>query len=478
MAPGSGSIPGFGVEPWVRGRTPGSGSIPARGLGSSGTTLRPAGGTREVSSTYAVREARAPARAGSGSPGERWFGLCALVLIVASDYEFRARDPLAAFDGSVDVAVLVEVALYGLVGIYLSVVHGRPPRLARAAPYRFLATCYVGLMALSVTYAPNPTYAAVRVGQMGVLLALCLTGARVARRAHLHWFAHAYVALIACSVLYGIVVPSAPVSSLQRGRFTWLAIHPTVSGVLMAVATVVVVAYLAAKPRAWPGPVWPVPVYMVALVLVAGGTIASRTRGAIIGALVGALVALFATTVGRLRAERQLAAVLVAVGVVLAAEEPILEYLRRGQNTAELLSFNARTDLWSAAAEAFSARPLFGFGVTASRVIFYETLRLGGGHNALVNVVVDLGIVGALVWVALVAGVVVGAVRLSTRADATLRVDRAVLVSVLAALLVDGIVFEGLGSVTNVAATWFFVCITWLSVASRAAGGPAAARLR
>jgi O-antigen ligase len=152
---------------------------------------------------------------------------------------------------------------------------------------------------------------------------------------------------------------------------------------------------------------------------------------------------------------------------VLAATDVVIDYFSRGAQTSELTSLNSRTDLWVLALATVERQPLFGYGVGASRGVFEEQIGLGGAHNAVLNVLVDLGLVGALCWLALIVAITVGALRLPrTSADALL-LDRSLLIAVIAFLMIVGIFFEGPGSVANVASTWLFVCVAWLSVAQR-----------
>ena len=175
-------------------------------------------------------EVRSPAK---GNRAQFWFAASALTLIIASDFKFRVREPSKAFSGGIDSFVFLELALYGFVGLYLWRRFGRRPRVGRTffAPVYFVCL-FVGLMALSLTYTPYRPYGSVRVAEMAVLLGLVLVAVRHASRGDLHQFAHFYIALIAGSVVYGVLVPSSPVTKLQVGRFTWLAIHPTVSGAM------------------------------------------------------------------------------------------------------------------------------------------------------------------------------------------------------------------------------------------------------
>jgi exopolysaccharide production protein ExoQ len=412
------------------------------------------------------RLARARRRVPKGA--KWWFPICALTLIIASDYELRQRDPTDALSASIDYAIVVELGLYGLVAGYLALTHAGTPKIGRMRPHLYFACLLIGLMALSLSYTPYTEYAAVRVVQMGILLLLVLLGVAYTTRAHYHRFAHAYLALVVLSALYGVMVPSTPIGGLQQGRFTWLAIHPTVSGVLAGLAVIVAMAYVAAGRRPRPGPMWPQPVYVGALVVVGAALLGSHTRGAILGAAVGALVLVLALRRGRTMIESVLVITVLLVGVGLAASEPVADFFQRDASPESLASLNNRTGLWDVSMTAVAENPMFGYGVTAAQGIFYEETGLGGGHNAVVNLVVELGVVGLLTWLALIVSLFVGTRRLAKDGRDHLAFDRALILAVLVFLLVDGIFFQGPGAVTNVASTWLFICVAWLSVAQRA----------
>ncbi|MGZ6975497.1 MAG: O-antigen ligase family protein [Acidimicrobiia bacterium] len=403
-----------------------------------------------------------------GVLGPWWFAICVLTLIIASDYKLRVRDPRDALSGSIDPLIVLELGLYGLVGLYLAMnFAGHPPRLRRTQPHLYLACLFIGLMVLSVAYTAYPQYALVRATQMCILLALVLVSAKHATRADMHRFAHGFIVLVCLSVVYGVVRPSPPVNSLQVGRFTWFAIHPTVSGVLAGLATLLVVGYLVAGKEPRPGPVWPRWFYAGALLLAGGAVLASETRGAVAGTALGIVVVLVSMRGGRALVELQVIGAVLLLGVGLAFGNQIVAYFQRGENSQQLASLNTRTNLWQTAADAIEKKPMFGYGVTSARGIFFNETGLGGGHNAVVNVFVELGLVGLIVWSALVITLVYGIRRLPMQRYPQLRFDRALLLGVITLLMVDGIFFDGPGSTANVASTWFFVCIAWLAVARR-----------
>ena len=69
-----------------------------------------------------------------------------------------------------------------------------------------------------------------------------------------------------------------------------------------------------------------------------------------------------------------------------------------GSGLDEIATLSSRTDLWSVALDAFGQNPIFGYGITSSRGLFYDETGLGGGHNAVINTLVELGIVGIVIW--------------------------------------------------------------------------------
>ncbi len=398
-----------------------------------------------------------------------WLPACTLTLIFASDYQLRNRPPEDALAASVDSTILIELGLYGLVAAYLVLVHGAPLRIRSVHPTVYFAGLLVGLMALSLSYTLYPQYAVVRVGQMVVLLSLTVLAASKATRADFHRLAHAFMVFIALSIAYGVAVPSVPINARQVGRFTWFAIHPTVSGILAGLATLIALTYVTGGRRPRPGPRWPPLAYLALLALNGAALLGAQTRGAIAGVVAGALVVLVASRrEPRTKIEMVLATSVLSAGVALAASDRIMTYLTRGEDPEQLATLNSRTDLWGTALRAFTENPMFGYGVTSSRGLFYSETGLGGGHNAVVNILVELGAVGTLCWAVLVGLVVKGILGLRRDGVGEIHLDRALLLGSMAFLVVDGLFYEGIGSVTNVASTWFFMCLAWARVADRA----------
>lgn len=404
--------------------------------------------------------------AGAGRTGRWWLPLCALGLLCASDYKFRVRSPEATLAGGVDVFIVLEILVYAAVAAYLLATQPRLPVLRRTTPLMFCTGAYVAVLLVGAASSPYPALAGVRALETAVLLALVVRVHAVAERADLHRLAHGFLLLVAASVVVGVVHPMPAVSPQQVGRFSWLQVHPITAGVYLGLATVIGVVYLVTGSSGRPGPRWPRPCYIVLLAVVTAGLCATRTRSAVLGAVAGVVVLLALVVPPRHRSALLAGLGLAAATVYLAVGGAIATYFERGEDAAQLATFNSRTSLWSAAWRAVQHEPLFGYGLSASRGIFLDDTGLGGGHNALVNVAVDLGLVGLLLWL----GVVVLLARSVLRAPAApggQRVDRALLLGVLAFLLVDGIFFEGVGATSNVAADWLFLAVGWAAVLVR-----------
>jgi O-antigen ligase len=394
-----------------------------------------------------------------------WYAICVTVLIIGSDYKFRVRDPTVAVTGAIDGSIALELLLYAAVGCYLLLTHGRFPRISRVSTPVYFACFLVGLMVVSVASAPYPQYAVVRAVQMCVLLALTLVATATTDRGHFHRLAHLFMILVIMSIVYGVANPSPPLAKILTGRFSWFAVHPTVSGVMTGLGVVLAFAYGMWGGRPRPGPRWPRPLYIGAAVVIGAANLAAHTRGAVGAAVVGCII-VAALTADPGPARRRLLGSL-TLGVLifwLAASRTIMTYVIRDQDTSDLTSLSSRTDLWAVATDAAAERPLFGYGLGSSRALFYGETGLGGGHNALVNVLVELGVVGVVCFAALVISIVISALSVRVSRSDGGALDRAILTGITGFLIFNGFFFEGAGASTNVASTWLFVSVAWLAV--------------
>lgn len=402
--------------------------------------------------------ARRPGRRLRESSREYWPVICVLALIVASDYEFRRRGVDETVGGHPDAFVLAEIGVYALVACFLFVKFRPLPRARRAGWPAVLGYAYVVVLAGSALYSPYGELALVRGAQLVVLLALSRSIARHGSPDAPHRIAHGYVVLIAASVAFGVLVPFPRLPS-QPGRFTWLDVHPVQAGTLLAIAVVILTGYLLAKPLPRAGPAWPLGVYLLLLAICVAALVATNTRGAAFGAAVGIVVLVSRRWRGVRRVEALTLSGAIVLAAGIAASTYIRDFLLRGESLHRIATLNSRTELWGQALADVAHHPLYGFGLSAARGLFLESMGLGGGHNAVINLLVDTGALGLAVWLALLGAIVAAALRMP-RADN--RTDGTLVLALLLAMLADAMFTQGLGAPANVMCTWLFVLIAWV----------------
>jgi exopolysaccharide production protein ExoQ len=396
-------------------------------------------------------------------------------MIVSTEYKLRLRPLGQALSGSLDPTVIFELAVYALIAGYLMYYFARPPRIRKFEPVLFAMWAYTCVTVLSSLYSIYPTQAVARGFQLLAIAGLTQAIATRATRTDMHRLAHAYLGLVSLSVLFGFIHPYPPFSYLQAGRFTWLYVHPVIAGAILAIAFTLAVAYTL-LPRPIVGlEVWPrwatggiAGLTGVALVL-------TKTRGSIAAGAVAALVLVIVTRPRVRRAEAILSIATFGFLIAFAAGSLIIQYLQRGENAQELSTLSNRTVLWSLALHDFAKHPLFGYGFTASRGLFFDEVKLGGAHNAVINVMIDAGIVGVIAWLGFLFCTIYG-VRQAFLNRRT-RVDASILGGVLVCLIVNSLTTEGLGSGVSVSAIWLYLVAAWVLVARRTAPEPVPARV-
>lgn len=385
-------------------------------------------------------------------------------MMVFSDYKLRLRSADSSLSGQADFQTLAEVGVYGAVGLFLVMQLGFPQVVRRRTALLSLGWTWAAVMALSTFWAVYPLFAAVRGVQLLLIAALANAIAAYARPIHLHLFAHSFIALATVSVGLGVLLPYR---NYGRRGFNWFYVHPVTVGMYLGLAVTLIVAYLV-RSRMEPPPLsWPTWLYALALTMCAGGLVATLTRASMGAAVLGVLVAILYTA-GRIRRVDALAvAALIVITALLGFAPTIVEFLARGQESAAIESFGGRTPLWTEAWALYGQRPLVGYGLTASQGLFLATVGLGGGHNALINVLVDGGTVGAFLWLCLIIGIFIAIRKLWGHPVA--HRDLPMLLAAMVFLVVNSFTVESLATAANMANVWCYVILGWLGVLMREA---------
>lgn len=142
----------------------------------------------------------------------------------------------------------------------------------------------------------------------------------------------------------------------------------------------------------------------LAYVLVVTCMLASLGRGGILATMASSILVLMYFRQAVPALSLFLALLLVFVLHPTSIENS-LELITRGQDVAELKSLTGRIDLWRASLDLILERPVLGWGyVSGSRVALIEAFTRWpavDAHNALLQIVLTLGVVGACILMAL-----------------------------------------------------------------------------
>ena len=401
--------------------------------------------------------------------GRELLWIAPLVVIVAIEFKFRRRSIDDALAGSIDLMIALELLALALVGTWS--LWRLVPSKPQIEPLMMLMWGYILTTAASALYSAFPMLALARAVELIIIGTVIQLISSQGTFGTINRLLHGWVALISLSIVAGLAYV-APTTGPQEGRFTWLSVHSVTAGSMLAVSVPILFGlWLAAGRRPLPWPRW---IYGGLLVLHVVFLLLTRTRGSIGGALVALAVMAWLSSGRRARPELVLSSLIAGGAFSLAFGRQILEFLTRGETVDQIGTFNRRTEIWALAWESFLERPFFGLGFNSAKGVFFDETGLGGAHNSVINVMIDVGLAGLIWWVLLVVSslVLLGRLRRIERrspvllpgATGTARSDQLILIGVFVALLVNSITTEGLGAGVNVMAIWLFVSSAWLTL--------------
>ena len=418
-------------------------------------------------------------RTTTSAPGQRRRGIvdwsrellwiAPIVAIIAIEFKLRRRSIDDVLAASIDLMIALELATLALIGTWS--LWRLVPSKPRIEPLMMLMWGYILTTAVSALYSAFPMLALARAVELviiGTVIQLISSQGTFSTIARL---LHGWVTLMSLSIVAGLAY-AAPTTGPQVGRFTWLAVHSVSAGSMLAISVPIVFGlWLAAGRRPLPWPRW---VYGGLLVMQLVFLLLTRTRGSIGGALVALAVMAWLSSGRKARPELILGSLIAGGAFSLVLGRQILEFLTRGETVDQIGTFNRRTEIWSLAWESFLERPFFGLGFNSAKGVFFDETGLGGAHNSVINVMIDVGVAGLIWWTALIVAslVLLGRLRHIERRSPTLlpgatgtaRSDHLILTGVFIALLINSITTEGLGAGVNVMAIWLFLSAAWLTI--------------
>jgi O-antigen ligase len=349
----------------------------------------------------------------------------AFLLVLLSMTKFRRRDPSETLSGSLDLQILFELAVYGVIALIVVVAARRlRPGLLRPSATEMVLLLFTLFAVASAAWSPTMNVTLVRAGQAFVILCLVAVSLRWLgpdglRRA-VTWSVVAYVLVFS---FLAVTLPAARTEWDMEAwegtvRFAWFAVHPITAGTLAAAAVVLLVMEALFVPRARWMRVGRVPL-VAALPLLFAVVLAAWSRGPLFGmtAACGALVLRRTLRPWRvwvpLGFSLALACVLLVVvssgflqSVVqrsVGSDNVVVQFLTRGNDFRYLSTLGGRVLLWQGIVDLFLERPWIGWGYSASRGLLPRIQEWASySHNALAQTLLDVGIVGSLpLWLAL-----------------------------------------------------------------------------
>jgi O-antigen ligase len=128
----------------------------------------------------------------------------------------------------------------------------------------------------------------------------------------------------------------------------------------------------------------------------------------------------------------------------------------RGHTAERVLTLNGRLELWSDLGPVIATTPVLGHGFQASRAVVLEAAPWAAyAHNALLQAVLDLGVVGAGALVVLIAVAFGGALR--STVDPWLR---AVITALMVFLVLNSVATESFAGSPGFETLLLFLCVT------------------
>src|SRR5205814_2403693 len=330
---------------------------------------------------------------------------------------------------------------------------------------------YAALAALSTLWSAASVLTFIRAAQLTTIALLAIAAVRVLGESSALWMACVSVAVyvIVCASLAATLPFAAQTYESAEGfRFSWFSMHPIEAGTFAAIGTLGLLSATLLTRRRLLG--MPPLVYVAALGAV---LVLTNSRGPLLACLAGAGVLVLLQVEVRTRTALvltggTLAGAYVAVGPDLGRwlselanqDNAITRLLFRGETADTLLQLNGRLDLWETVRPSITAHPLLAYGYQASRAIVLDAADWAAyAHNALLQTVLDLGVVGTI---ALLMIVVIGLIGFARGHQCGW--THATLGALLVFLILNFISTECFAGVPVVQTLVLFICVlaSWL----------------
>ena len=416
---------------------------------------------------------------------------CTFLVILVASTKFRERSADAALTGEADSQVAFELALYAVVGaVIVAAALARWRLMSPAVSLEWLIIGYVLWAVMSIAWSSSPQLSLARGLQLAIVSALAGTTIRILGPGRtLRSVGGALLVYVLVCAAAAVALPNYTSIFTTAGiaRFRWFEMHPIACAILTALAALSIAAE-AVYGGTWRRRKLGVPLWLCFALLV-GVLLMTRSRGPLLAFMLG-MGALFAQR----RLESWVLPGLASVAVLLVlsflstgesvsqllregadSENPVIEFIYRGQSEAAVAAVGGRTRLWEHIGPMVAARPVAGYGYQASRaVLLRSTPWAGHAHNAVAQSMLDTGIIGTLLLWSAVLGAYRASVRQRDRASPAERFPRAAAAALLVFFIFLSLTEASFTGPPSIQAAVMLVCV---SAAARWRREPARVRV-
>ena len=392
-------------------------------------------------------------------------------MLLIAGTKFRTRDADASLAGALDAQIVMELALFALIGIGVIALWMTRSNDRRPLTGTELAVLsYGALSAASIVWSEAPTLTAVRSLQLLIVGAFSILSVRSIGPGPSMWMLSRAVTIHV--VLFAVIAACTPGYQVWESgdrfddglRFRWFAVHPIDAATLAGLGAIGLTAAVLFRRAGASVRAFRIGLAVSALVAV---MVLTRSRGPIL-ALIPAVGVLWLFKLRpTLRTAALLATAAVATSAIVFASDlrTFVEWLAardnvvthaffRGQTADTLFELNGRVGLWQDLQPVLMDRLAVGYGYQASRAVLLDVAAWAAyAHNAFLQTGLDLGVLGLGIVLWMFAPIVRSAFTRSRDAGV-----RAAVVALTVFLVLNAMSTESFAAVPHFETLLLFLC--------------------
>jgi O-antigen ligase len=349
----------------------------------------------------------------------RWPGASLVacgILVLLAGTKFRQREATASLEGVIDLQVLFELAVYGVIAVIVVIVFlGGFGSWRKPTKVELVVAAHGSLALASVAWSSTRGVTIVRASQFLILVALAMVAVRqLGSQRLLASLKGSIVGYVLVAAALSVAVPGVAanyVTWLGVNRFSWFNVHPLGAADAAAIGSLLLGTTLLVRGRG-DRPIHRLLALVAALTLLAV-LLATRSRGPAIAWTIAAAAVVLISIAPRKWLALAVLAATIGLGTLLVARFSPVEllesdefrtslvgrYVYRGAGIDNVTSFSGRIGVWREAASLAREHPLRGVGYLSSREALLEIAPwVAHAHSGPLQTMLDLGLLGLLTW--------------------------------------------------------------------------------